>query len=220
MREVSNSKELYLICADPISWNGNIHPTTCLVALRWLDVPKDPSNQNSPSKIAKFRKAAGLTQLELANRLDVTEATIANWESGRSRGVEWIGNVVLLCDTLKCDLPDLLEQDLFTLRKKAGLTQRSLAKVFGVRENTIATWEKDWHSEGNAYKRVQLVARLCEALGRQPSELVSKKPERTPTHIPLPPDILIRELKKVGSQLDGADQGDATTGIQGSEAET
>ena len=35
--------------------------------------------------IRQLRREAGLTQVELANRLDVTEATVANWENERTR---------------------------------------------------------------------------------------------------------------------------------------
>ena len=137
---------------------------------------RESSDQNPPSKIAKFRKAVGLTQLELAETLDVTEATIANWESGRSGGAESIRHVVVLCEVLRCDLPDLLELDLSELRRKAGLTQRSVSKALGIRENTFASWEKTWNAEGGGYKKVEQVARLCEALGRQPSELAPPTP--------------------------------------------
>jgi len=35
--------------------------------------------------IRQLRREVGLTQVELANRLDVTEATVANWENERTR---------------------------------------------------------------------------------------------------------------------------------------
>jgi transcriptional regulator with XRE-family HTH domain len=172
-----------------------------------LGVAKNSSNQNPSSKIAEYRQNAGLTQLELAESVGVTEATIANWESGRSGGVEWIRNVVLLCETLDCELSDLLEQDLGELRKKAELTQRSLSKVFGVRENTIAAWEKSWNAKGNAYKRVEYVARLCHALGCRPNELVpsgtpkkrgraSKRKPLPTERKPLPTEVLIQNFRR------------------------
>jgi transcriptional regulator with XRE-family HTH domain len=143
-----------------------------------------------------------MTQLELAERVGVTEGTISNWESGRSGGVEWIKNVVLLCEVLECQLPDLLGQDLGELRKKSNLTQRSLSKIFGVRENTIATWEKNWNVEGNAYKRVELVGRLCSALACLPSDLAPTLPPKKsrgsyPNYLskPLPTEKLIQELR-------------------------
>lgn len=59
-------------------------------------------------RIAELRKAAGLTQLQLSQRVGVTETTIANWERGRG-GLDWIVKLIRLCDALGCDLKDLIE---------------------------------------------------------------------------------------------------------------
>ncbi|MFQ3616799.1 MAG: helix-turn-helix transcriptional regulator [Cyanobacteriota bacterium] len=59
-------------------------------------------------RIAELRKAAGLTQLQLSQRVGVTETTIANWERGRG-GLDWIVKLIRLCDALNCDLKDLIE---------------------------------------------------------------------------------------------------------------
>ncbi len=58
-------------------------------------------------RIAKLRDQKGLTQLELAQQVGVTETTIANWERGRS-GVEWLDRLIRLCATLDCAPEDLL----------------------------------------------------------------------------------------------------------------
>lgn len=60
------------------------------------------------SKVANLRDEAGLTQLELAQKVGVTETTIANWEKGRS-GTDWFERVIRLCDALHCSAKDLLE---------------------------------------------------------------------------------------------------------------
>lgn len=60
------------------------------------------------SRIAELRKAAGLTQLQLSQRVGVTETTIANWERGRG-GLDWIVKLIRLCDALNCNLKDLIE---------------------------------------------------------------------------------------------------------------
>ncbi len=60
------------------------------------------------SKIAELRDRAGLTQLELSQKVGVTENTIANWEKGRS-GLDWIEKLIRLCRTLNCSLEDLVE---------------------------------------------------------------------------------------------------------------
>ncbi|GAB4478720.1 MAG: hypothetical protein OHK0037_40780 [Elainellaceae cyanobacterium] len=59
-------------------------------------------------RIAELRKAAGMTQLQLSQRVGVTETTIANWERGRG-GLDWIVKLIRLCDALGCDLKDLIE---------------------------------------------------------------------------------------------------------------
>lgn len=58
------------------------------------------------SKVAELRKQAGLTQRDLAIRLQVTESTIANWERGRN-SLKWFKLVADLCQILKCSPADL-----------------------------------------------------------------------------------------------------------------
>jgi transcriptional regulator with XRE-family HTH domain len=60
------------------------------------------------SRIAPLREQIGLTQLELAQLLDVTENTIANWEKGRS-GLDWIVRVINLCKIFQCTPDQLIE---------------------------------------------------------------------------------------------------------------
>ena len=59
--------------------------------------------------IKQHRDRLGLTQRELANRLGVTENTIANWESGRS-GFKQFAQTVLLCNALNCQPKDLITE--------------------------------------------------------------------------------------------------------------
>jgi transcriptional regulator with XRE-family HTH domain len=61
---------------------------------------------NLVSKVAELREKAHLTQRQLANRLDVTESTIANWERGRN-GIKWFKMVADLCAALNCTPNDL-----------------------------------------------------------------------------------------------------------------
>lgn len=60
------------------------------------------------SRIAQFREQKGLTQLELAQLLDVTENTIANWEKGRS-SLNWIVRTINLCKIFQCTPDQLIE---------------------------------------------------------------------------------------------------------------
>jgi len=50
-----------------------------------------------PGRVRKARIAAGFTQADLAARLGVTEATIANWEAGRVDSIR-IGNLRALSE--------------------------------------------------------------------------------------------------------------------------
>ncbi|WP_242064832.1 helix-turn-helix transcriptional regulator [Nostoc sp. FACHB-133] len=60
------------------------------------------------SRIATLREKEKLTQRQLAELLEVTENTVANWETGRS-SVEWIDRVVKLCKIFACSPEDLIE---------------------------------------------------------------------------------------------------------------
>lgn len=64
--------------------------------------------KNFRSKIAALRDQKGLTQLELALAIGVTETTIANWEKGRS-GLPLVLQLIKLCRILDCTLEDLVE---------------------------------------------------------------------------------------------------------------
>jgi transcriptional regulator with XRE-family HTH domain/mannose-6-phosphate isomerase-like protein (cupin superfamily) len=60
-------------------------------------------SQDKP--IARLRERTGLTQLELAQKIGVSENTIANWEKGSAS--KWIYHLKKLCNVLQCDLEDL-----------------------------------------------------------------------------------------------------------------
>lgn len=56
--------------------------------------------------IAERRKALGMTQLELANKLSITDRAISKWENGR--GLPDISLIKPLCDQLEITVNDLL----------------------------------------------------------------------------------------------------------------
>jgi len=56
--------------------------------------------------IASMREKSGLTQVELASLMEVSENTIANWEKGNAAS-KWIHNLNKLCKVLGCTLEDL-----------------------------------------------------------------------------------------------------------------
>ena len=60
------------------------------------------------SNIAELRRSLKLTQLELSQKVGVTETTIANWEKNRGGGLEIIERFVRLCEALQCRAQDLI----------------------------------------------------------------------------------------------------------------
>ena len=56
--------------------------------------------------IAERRKALGMTQLELANKLNITDRAVSKWENGR--GMPDISLIKPLCDELKTTVNELL----------------------------------------------------------------------------------------------------------------
>ena len=92
------------------------------------------------SRIADFRDQIGLTQIELADLLDVTENTVANWEKGRS-GLVWIERVIKLCKIFQCTpdqlidyVPDAEPKESNTNKKKPSLDE--LRRLINTHEPT------------------------------------------------------------------------------------
>lgn len=61
------------------------------------------------SHVAQLRKRAGLTQKQLADLLDTTVTTVANWENGRT-GLKEFERVAKLCEILACRAQDLISE--------------------------------------------------------------------------------------------------------------
>lgn len=82
------------------------------------------------SRIAEFREQIGLTQVELADLLEVTENTVANWEKGRS-GLVWIERVNKLCKIFQCTPDQLIRYvpDTEPEKSKTNTKKRSLDEL-------------------------------------------------------------------------------------------
>jgi transcriptional regulator with XRE-family HTH domain len=80
------------------------------------------------SRITLLREQMGLTQIELAQLLDVTENTIANWEKGRS-GLDWIIRVIKLCKIFQCTPDQLIEYVVETEPVEEKPKKRSLEEL-------------------------------------------------------------------------------------------
>lgn len=59
------------------------------------------------SKIKELREQQGLTQKELANEIQVTATSVANWENDRSL-LDKIETISKLCLTFECEVHDLI----------------------------------------------------------------------------------------------------------------
>jgi transcriptional regulator with XRE-family HTH domain len=60
------------------------------------------------TRIAELRKKVGMTQSQLATRLDVDISTVRNLERNRT-GVEQIERFIRLCEVLKCLPTELID---------------------------------------------------------------------------------------------------------------
>ena len=63
--------------------------------------------------IAKCRKDAGLTQMQLAEKLDITDRAVSKWETGRA--MPDLSVMLELCDILKITVNDLLCGEVVTM---------------------------------------------------------------------------------------------------------
>lgn len=95
------------------------------------------------SRIAQLRERTGLTQLELAQLLEVTESTIANYEKGRS-GLEGIERTAKLCKIFNCNPEDLIKieyvSDLESVEvRRKGRSLAELRKLLGTDEPAPST---------------------------------------------------------------------------------
>jgi transcriptional regulator with XRE-family HTH domain len=68
--------------------------------------------------LRELREAAGLTQLALANRLEVTPGTVYNWERGR--GEPRASQVAPLADALGVSRDEALEAIMLTMEAEEG----------------------------------------------------------------------------------------------------
>jgi len=60
-------------------------------------------------QIRKFREAQGMTQIELAKRLDVTQGVVSQWENDSVK--PRTDKLVALSSALHCTVDELLDAD-------------------------------------------------------------------------------------------------------------
>lgn len=97
-------------------------------------------------KIRQYRKDRGLTQGELAEKINVTKSRISNWEQGINRpDADIIGNICRVLNVSPSDLLDVHLSDeeltahekkvIYAYRTKEDL-QQAVDILLGVDENT------------------------------------------------------------------------------------
>lgn len=60
-------------------------------------------------KIKFFREVAGFSQRDLANRLGISQASVAQWETGKT--MPTLANLIQIAETLHVSINDLVDDD-------------------------------------------------------------------------------------------------------------
>lgn len=93
--------------------------------------------------IAERRKAAGFTQAQLAEKLNITDRAVSKWETGRAMPDTSI--MLELCDVLKITVNDLLCGEVVTMENNEQKNEQLLvdmAKELEAKNKTI--WTSMW----------------------------------------------------------------------------
>lgn len=109
-------------------------------------------------KIAELRKELELSQEELAERLNVKQPTVANWELDRREpDLETVKKIASLFGVTTDYLLGLakggntmLGKRINELRKSSGMTQEEFGKKLGVIKQTVSSWENDLSEPNHA----------------------------------------------------------------------
>ena len=125
------------------------------------------SEQKAKSPLRLKRRALGMRQHELANRLHVTPAAVSFWEV---HGIYTRRTARKVATALGCDWKDLLEErphkktvatmsNLAKARLKAGLLVRELAEMLKASPSTVCQQEK------RGIQNARIARRYAAALG-------------------------------------------------------
>ncbi|MBP3938929.1 MAG: helix-turn-helix transcriptional regulator [Clostridia bacterium] len=83
--------------------------------------------------IAERRKTAGLTQMQLAEKLSITDRAVSKWETGRSLPDSSI--MLELCKELNITVNDLLSGEVVTMENNNKETEKNLLALVREKEN-------------------------------------------------------------------------------------
>ena len=84
--------------------------------------------------IAERRKKIGLTQLQLAEKLNITDRAISKWENGKSMPDSSI--MLELCDVLKISVNDLLNGEIVTMDNYKEKSEQNLLEMVKQKEHS------------------------------------------------------------------------------------
>lgn len=84
--------------------------------------------------IAERRKAVGLTQMQLAEKLNITDRAVSKWENGKSMPDSSI--MLELCEILKITVNDLLCGEVISVEKYDKNTEKNLLEMVKQKEES------------------------------------------------------------------------------------
>ena len=111
--------------------------------------------------LKRKRLDLGLLQRAVAQKLGVAEASVYNWENGRSSpALRFVPRILAFLGYDPYDTqPENLGERIVAARRRLGLTQRELARRLDVDASTLGRWER---GEGQPSRK--LVGRLSALL--------------------------------------------------------
>ncbi len=122
----------------------------CEITLKAQKPPKKQYPKELKSigdHIKKKRLDLDLLQKEVAEIIGVQKDTICNWENNRfSPKIHLLPKIYEFLGYVSLESPnETIGDRIKSYRKKYGLSQRKLAKLWGVDQSTILSWEKAKH---------------------------------------------------------------------------
>jgi DNA-binding transcriptional regulator YiaG len=117
----------------------------------------DPDEDETSPDIRAIRDEHGFTQKEFAKKLDVSPATVSNWEQGETNPQPDTVEQIKTLDVEEGDTEDpFTGDDIKQLRDEKGFSQSELADKLGVSAGTVSNWERGESSPGpDTIERIQ-----------------------------------------------------------------
>lgn len=143
-----------------------------------------PQENTFPERLKELRKLANLTQVEMAEALNVSQPAYVEWEKGRTQPTP--DKFPLIAKVLNTSIDYLLQgapnesrlanfqgktlgERLVFLRKNAGLTQAEVADRLQVGQNSYSNWEN-----GVRTPIYPIIEKLADFFGVTPASLRGK----------------------------------------------